>query len=137
MIWVSISSRCSAGASQLRLCDGGQAAANHPVGNRLFGGAAAGGLPMMPRGESQRRLRSRHGARSQQSRCPFVRLLRRTTASRRLVAETSLDLPDFILRLFVKKGIDEAAPVSTMRHGPALARVAAHGRERSRRWSNG
>jgi porphobilinogen synthase len=42
------------------------------------------------------------------------RRLRRTPALRRLVAETSLDPGDLILPVFIKEGLDEPQPISSM-----------------------
>src|SRR5438094_761316 len=42
------------------------------------------------------------------------RRLRATAALRRLVAETTLSTGDLIMPLFVKEGIDEAAPIASM-----------------------
>jgi len=42
------------------------------------------------------------------------RRLRRTPALRRLVAETSLDPSDLVLPVFVKEGLDEPQPISSM-----------------------
>jgi porphobilinogen synthase len=42
------------------------------------------------------------------------RRLRRTPALRRLVAETSLDPSDLVLPVFIKEGLDEPQPISSM-----------------------
>ncbi len=42
------------------------------------------------------------------------RRLRRTPALRRLVAETRLHPADFILPVFVREGLTEPAPISSM-----------------------
>jgi Delta-aminolevulinic acid dehydratase len=58
------------------------------------------------------------------------RRLRRTTAMRRLVAETRLNPADLVLPMFVKEGISEAQPVSSMpgvvQHTSETLRKAAH-----------
>ncbi len=58
------------------------------------------------------------------------RRLRRTSALRRLVAETRLHPSDLVLPLFVKEGITEAAPVDSMpgvvQHTRESLRKAAH-----------
>ena len=43
-----------------------------------------------------------------------MRRLRRTAALRRLVAETSLSVDDFVAPLFVRAGIDEPVPITSM-----------------------
>jgi porphobilinogen synthase len=43
-----------------------------------------------------------------------MRRLRRTAAMRRMVAETRLGVDDLIAPLFVREGIDEAAPIASM-----------------------
>jgi porphobilinogen synthase len=43
-----------------------------------------------------------------------MRRLRRTPAMRRLVAETRLSVDDLVAPLFVREGIDEAAPIASM-----------------------
>ncbi len=42
------------------------------------------------------------------------RRLRRTTALRRLVAETHLSVDDLVAPLFVREGIDEPQPVASL-----------------------
>ncbi|MDQ1514954.1 MAG: porphobilinogen synthase [Actinomycetota bacterium] len=58
------------------------------------------------------------------------RRLRRTTAIRRLVAETRLSPADLVLPMFVKEGISEAQPLVSMpgvvQHTPDTLRKAAH-----------
>jgi porphobilinogen synthase len=58
------------------------------------------------------------------------RRLRRSTAIRRLVAETRLHPADLVLPMFVKEGISEAQPVSSMpgvvQHTSETLRKAAH-----------
>ncbi|GAB3653997.1 porphobilinogen synthase [Actinocorallia lasiicapitis] len=58
------------------------------------------------------------------------RRLRRSGALRRLVAETTLSPSDFVLPMFVKEGIEEAAPIGSMpgvfQHTRESLRKAAH-----------
>jgi porphobilinogen synthase len=56
-----------------------------------------------------------------------LRRLRRTPALRRLVAETHLSIDDLIAPLFVREGIDEPAPISS------LPGVVQHSRESLRK----
>jgi porphobilinogen synthase len=56
-----------------------------------------------------------------------LRRLRRTAALRRLVAETHLSIDDLIAPLFVREGIDEPAPISS------LPGVVQHSRESLRK----
>src|SRR5882757_10920276 len=58
------------------------------------------------------------------------RRLRRTSAMRRLVAETRLSPADLVLPMFIKEGISEAQPVTSMpgvvQHTNETLRKAAH-----------
>src|SRR6184192_3820404 len=56
-----------------------------------------------------------------------MRRLRRTTALRRLVAETRLTVDDLVAPLFVREGIEMPAPV------PSLPGVVQHTRESLRK----
>ncbi|MGH6653755.1 MAG: porphobilinogen synthase, partial [Actinocrinis sp.] len=58
------------------------------------------------------------------------RRLRRTPALRRMVAETRLHPADFVLPMFVREGLDEPAPISSMpgvvQHSLTSLRKTAH-----------
>src|SRR5438094_2616013 len=56
-----------------------------------------------------------------------MRRLRRTPALRRLVAETRLSVDDFIAPLFVREGVDEPQPITS------LPGVVQHTRESLRK----